>query len=254
MSDIFREVDEEYNKDRALEFWKKYGPAIIGGVAAIVAAVVLYSFWQSYSANQRAKQSDKFVAALELLENDTQPSEAARSFAELAESSSSGYKILSSFLHANSLTEAGQVEESLSVYEGIIVNSNADKVMRDLARVKAAYLVVDTASLDEMNGRVAALMDGKNPWRHSARQLIAIAAFREGDVERARTEFLRLLSDPGTPQNMRALAQEMLGVLGPVEPRTQVDTEPRTQADTQSSSEQIEPVPVESDGDVQDEP
>ncbi len=217
MSDIFREVDEEYNRDRALELWNKHGSAIIGGIVALIAVVVGYNFWQSYAANQQAKQSDRFVAALELLDsNNAQPQEAVRAFEELASSSGAGYKILSRFLQANALIEAGELEQALSVYESISVDSAADKVMRDLAKVKAAYLVVDSASLDEISGRVSGLADGKNPWRHSAQELIAIAAFREGNVERARVEFVRLLGDPGTPQNMRAIAQEMLGVIGPV--------------------------------------
>ena len=49
MSDVFREVDEEVRKDRALTLWNRYGRFLIGGVVGVVAATAAWQGWTQAS-------------------------------------------------------------------------------------------------------------------------------------------------------------------------------------------------------------
>ena len=41
MADIFNEIDEELRKDKAAEWWKQYGVAVIVGVSVITPSDVM---------------------------------------------------------------------------------------------------------------------------------------------------------------------------------------------------------------------
>ena len=45
MADIFREVDEEVRRDKALEFWSKYQNYLIGLAIVIVLATAGWRLW-----------------------------------------------------------------------------------------------------------------------------------------------------------------------------------------------------------------
>jgi hypothetical protein len=63
------------------------------------------------------------------------------------------------------------------------------------------------------------MREGSNPWRHSARELLAMAASKAGENEKARELYQELLSDRDTPPPMRQRAQMMLSLLdSPVQP------------------------------------
>ncbi|MEE8534520.1 MAG: hypothetical protein V3S45_00650, partial [Kiloniellales bacterium] len=53
-----------------------------------------------------------------------------------------------------------------------------------------------------------------NPWRHSAREISAVLAFRSGDREKAVELFTGLAKDASAPEGIRARAGEMLAAIG----------------------------------------
>ena len=83
MSDIFREVEEDVRRERLEKLWKQYGDYVIAGVAVIVVGVAGYKLWQHYEAQQLAKASVAYSAAIELSNGDRN-TEAAQVFAKIA--------------------------------------------------------------------------------------------------------------------------------------------------------------------------
>ena len=63
---------------------------------------------------------------------------------------------------------------------------------RDLAQGavegRAALILVNTASVDELKTRIGDLADPTSGWRHSAREILGLAAYRNGDLAGARTK------------------------------------------------------------------
>jgi hypothetical protein len=141
----------------------------------------------------------------------------------------------------------GRTEEALSAYDALSNNPTADELLRGLARVEAATLRVDTASWDEMKGRLDQLNSPENPWRHSARELLGLSAYRTGKPDDARRLFGELESDPETPGSLQDRAKKMLALLGNVgKSDGNTKKEPQSHENTQSQDGKTE------DGKAQD--
>jgi hypothetical protein len=64
-----------------------------------------------------------------------------------------------------------------------------------------------------MERRLKGLADPNSAWRFSARELLGLSAYRQGDMTKAEGQFSTLLSDPATPPNMRERANMMLALI-----------------------------------------
>ena len=86
----------------------------------------------------------------------------------------------------------------------------------ELARLRAAGLVLDTASYEDLQQRLKPITDGGGTYRHSAREMLALSAWRSGNVAAAR-QWLDLMANDGeTPQGMRSRADALQALLPPV--------------------------------------
>jgi hypothetical protein len=53
-----------------------------------------------------------------------------------------------------------------------------------------------------------------SPWRHSAREILALVAVRRGDAAKAADLYRKIADDQAAPQGLRARAAEMLAAVG----------------------------------------
>jgi hypothetical protein len=74
-------------------------------------------------------------------------------------------------------------------------------------------ILSDTLSPEELRSRIGDLADTGNPWRHSAREILGLAAYRTGDMTGARTYFSEIADDEESGQGVRQRAQLMLGLI-----------------------------------------
>lgn len=214
MSDdsIFREVDEAVRHDLLRALWAKYGVIAMTGAVLIIVGVSGYKFWNYWQAEQAAKNGGRFVGGITLLE-DKKTSEAVEVFKSLSSDAPSGYRILARFQLAAVYAKDGKKAEAVKLYEELAANSSVNSVQQGFAKIRAASLRVDEASFDEMLKRLEGQAVTGNPWRHSARELLGLSAYRTGDMSVAERYFNVMLSDQQTPQNMRRRAEMMLSLL-----------------------------------------
>lgn len=214
MSDdsIFREVDEAVRHDQLKALWDKFGLFVIAGAVLIVVGVSGYKFWVYWQAEQAAKAGGRFVGGITLLE-DNKNGEAAEVFKSLAEDAPSGYRILARFQLAAVYMKDGKSAKALKIYEDLASNSRVNDVQQGFATIQAATLRVDEAAFDEMRKRLDALAVTGNAWRHSARELLGLSAYRNGDMPVAERYFNVMLLDQQTPVNMRRRAEMMMSLL-----------------------------------------
>lgn len=214
MSDdsIFREVDEAVRHDQLRALWSKYGVIAMSGAVLIVVGVGGYKFWNYWQAEQAAKNGGRFIGGITLLE-DKKTSEAVEVFKSLSSDAPSGYRILARFQLAAVYAKDGNKAEAVKLYEELAKNSSVNAVQQGFAKVQAAALRVDEAPFEEMNKRLEGLAVTGNAWRHSARELLGLSAYRTGDMSVAERYFNVMLTDQQTPQNMRRRAEMMLSLL-----------------------------------------
>ncbi|WP_420405726.1 tetratricopeptide repeat protein [Nisaea sp.] len=212
MADIFREIDEELQQEKAARLWKRYGPYVIALAVLIVLGVGGYRFWLSYDATQKAAESARYEAAAQTLADD--PAAAAEAFGALAQDGNKGYAALAALRQAAALVEAGDVEAAVITYKKLADDQGTPVLFRDLARLLAVTHRIDSGDPAELSREIAALANTTGPWRPLAREAEALIALKAGDKAKAREILEALTADAETPGQLRARATELLSAIG----------------------------------------
>lgn len=209
---IFREIDEDLRNERYAQLWKKYGALVLIAALALVLGVAGFKAYESWQQRRAAAMGGKFNAALRLID-EKKPAEAEKALQDLAQGAPAGYRALAKFRLAAADAIAGRPDAAVKTFEDIANDRSIDDVLRGLARIRAAMLRLDTADWTEMQNRLNDLKGSASAWRFSARELLGLAAWKAGKLSEAEKEFLGLLGDRGTPQNMQKRAELMMALL-----------------------------------------
>jgi hypothetical protein len=212
MTDIFHEVEDDLRREKAKRLWARFGPYVLLAAVLIVVAVGGWRGWEYWREQQAAAEGDRFVAALNLA-NDNKHDEAIKALDEIAASGNGGYPVLASFRAASELAATKKTDDAVKAFDAIAAKGDTPALLKAMARLRAALLVVDTADLPAMQARVADLAAVGGPWRHSARELLGMTAWRVGDLPAARGYFQAIADDPETPQSMQSRTQLMLDLI-----------------------------------------
>ena len=211
MSEFFDEVDEEVRREQLKKLWERYSGLIVGGAILIVAAVGGwrgYQYWQSQLA---AEAGASFEVAAKLAD-DGKHAEAEAAFAKLASTAPSGYRTLAR-LRAAAETEQRDKQVAIKLYDDIAVDSSVGVNERDLAQLRAAGLLVDTAPYADIKQRLEPLAAQERAFHHSARELLAISAWRSNDSTAARQWIDLITTDSDTPATLRTRIEALRALL-----------------------------------------
>ena len=96
---------------------------------------------------------------------------------------------------------------AVNAYDEIAADKNAGQVIQDLAAVRAGFLLVDTAPYSEIRTRLEPLTAADRTFRHSAREILALSAWKSGDLTAARQWTDLIITDPQTPSGTRSRAE-----------------------------------------------
>jgi len=221
MTDIFREVDEEVRAEKLAAFWRRFGSLVLAVAALIVIGVGGWRYYLYRQASEAAAQSARFEAALQAARpqnGQVAPAKNAEaSFAAIEKNSTGGYALLSRFRVAAAQAEQDKVAGARA-FDAIAEDASVDPLLRDLARIRAAFSLVDTAPFEDLKTRIGALAEAGKPWRANAREILGLSAFRAGDLKTASDYFEKIALDAESPDPLRQRAQIMLGLVrgGPV--------------------------------------
>jgi hypothetical protein len=200
VTDIFNEVDEEVRRDQFKKLWDRYGIVVVVAAVLIVAGVGGWRGYQWWAATKAAEAGAAYDAAAELDEQG-KAAEAEAAFVKVAGDGTAGYRILARLRAAAAESDK---KKSVEAYDAIARDSSVGKTFQDLAAVRAGLLLVDTAPLAELIQRLEPAAAPKGAFRHTARELLALAAVRASDAAGAKRWFDDIQADPETPQGVRA--------------------------------------------------
>jgi len=213
VADIFQEVDEEVRRDQASLYWKKYGRYVIAVLVAIILGTAAHVGWREYDKRQRTKDSDAFIAAMELVRQG-KAGEAKEQFAALAGKAGTGYAMLSRFRAAAILGESGDLRGAAEAFDAISREGGVDGLYLRLADLYYVLYMIESGDPQTLAKRLEPLQADDGPWRYTARELSAVLAIRVGDTAKARSLYTQLADDTTAPAGLRARAAEMLRALG----------------------------------------
>ncbi|MEX3007887.1 tetratricopeptide repeat protein [Hoeflea sp. TYP-13] len=214
MSDdsFIREVDEELRSDRMKSIWKRFGKYIIGIAVLIVVGTAADRGYDYWTKSQASKSGDAFLAALNLAREGRQD-EALAALRALEKDGYGSYPALARMRAATVLADTGDHQAAISDFSTIGNDRSVPAAISDIARIKAAYLLVDYGSYDEVVAQVESLSVADNPMRHSAREALGLAAWKAGEFIQARKWFDQIIGDTGVPAGVTQRAQIMLDVI-----------------------------------------
>jgi len=212
MSDIFREVDEDLRREQYKRLWDRFGPYVIGLAVLIVAVTAGWRLWEYWQLRSAEATGDRFVAALTLAD-EGKHEEAIAALREVAADGSGLYPVLADFRAAAEKAATGDTEGAVEGFDAIAASSGTPDTIKPIARLRAALILVDTASLADLEDRIGDLAATGEPWRHSAREILGLAAWRVGDLETARKYYEQIAADQEKPADLQTRAQFMLALI-----------------------------------------
>jgi hypothetical protein len=199
--EFIREVDEEYRRDQLTQIWNRYNGVIIGIAILVVAAVGGWRYWEHYQQTQSQAAAAQYEDALRL-SRDEKSKEAETALETLAKDGSTGYGLLARFRLAAELGRQN-AENGASAYDALANDANVNPLWQDLARLRAAWLRIDTAEPAKLRPALERLAVPTNAWRHSARELLGLSGLKAGDMDYAGRWFDQIAADRETPQSLR---------------------------------------------------
>ena len=214
MSELFDEVDEEVRREQLKKLWDRYSIYIIGAALLIVAAVGGWRGYQYLEAKKAAEAGAAFDAALELSDQNKH-AEAEAAFDKLAASAPSGYRMLAR-LRAAAEVATRDPKAGAKLYDDIAADRSIGREQQDLARIRAAGLLLDTESYPNMLQRLESATRPEATFRHTAREMLALSAWRANDNAAARQWLDMIANDGETPSGMRSRAEALQALLPPV--------------------------------------
>lgn len=211
MSELFDEVDEEVRREQLKKLWDKYSIYLIALMVLIVAAVGGWRGYQYLEAQKAAEAGAAFEKAVELSDQGKH-AEAEAAFAELAAKAPSGYRTLAR-LRAAAEVSARDPKAAAKMFDDIAADRSVASEQQALARIRAAGLLLDTAGYADIQQRLEASTAAGSTFRHTAREMLALSAWRNGDMTAARKWLDAIAEDNETPPSMRSRAEALQALL-----------------------------------------
>ncbi|WP_398472071.1 tetratricopeptide repeat protein [Tardiphaga sp.] len=213
MSELFNEVDEDLRREQLKRIWEKYSLLIILVAVLIVGGV---GGWRAYSyleGKKAAEAGAAFDKASELSEQN-KPAEAEAAFTKLAAEAPAGYRTMARLRAAG---EAAKRDPAAAVklYDEVIADNTVGANEKDLARVRAGTLLVETAAYDALLAKLEPATSATGTYRHSARELLALAAWKAGNAADTRKWVEAISNDNDTPSSIRTRAESLQALLPP---------------------------------------
>jgi hypothetical protein len=214
VSELFDEVDEDVRRDQLKKLWEQYSIFIIAGALLIIASVGGWRGYEYVEARKAAEAGAAFDKAVELSEA-SKHTEAEAAFADLAARGPAGYRVLARLRMATEVASR-DAPAAAKLFDEIAADRSVGVAAQDLARIRAAQLLLETATYPNMKERLEAAAAPGATFRHTARELLALSAWRANDAAATR-QWLDLIANDGeTPPSLRSRAEALQALLPPV--------------------------------------
>lgn len=209
---FIREVNDELRSDQMKAVWTRFGGIIIGIAVLIVLGTVGkvgYDYWQEASSSQ---SGDTFLAALNLA-RENKSDEALAALTELEKDGYGSYPVLAQLRVATLQAQKGETDAAVAAFSEIGRDTRIPAALRDAARLRAAYLLIDAGTYEQVSSEVEQLAVPQNAMRHSAREALGLSAYKTGDYTKAKSWFQQIVDDAQSPRGIMNRAQMLLDVI-----------------------------------------
>ncbi len=211
MTDIFEEVEEQLRSERIKTIFLKGWPWLLGvGLACLLAALAYWGY-HAYRTGEASKASEAYASGLEALRKNDNAA-AYRQFEAAAKSSSRGYRALALMQQGAIRLDENRANDAVKLFDEA-AKVAPDAILGDMARLKSAFALMDTAPFGPIEQRLKPLTDAKRPYRVAAREALAMAEIKAGRLKEARDDFGVLRVMPDAPDATRQRAEMAIAAI-----------------------------------------
>ncbi len=210
------DLEEQEQLAEIRAWWDKWGNLITAAALVVAVAVVGWRAWSWYSDGKSADASVAYSALIKAVEiNDTQKIREASSL--LAEKfGGTTYGELSALLAAKAQAEGGDKASAKSKLEWA-VDKASDPLIRDLARLRLAALLIDEKSYDAAIKQLSTKpADAFVPRYADLRGDALVASGKPVEAKAAYKEAVEALAKDSGGQQMKGMVELKLDALGGV--------------------------------------
>ncbi len=209
MVDLFEEVEEQLRVEQYKQLGMKLLPWALGlviGILVIGGGYIGYNVWSTNRTSHAAESYEKALTTLQHGDNEG----AFAAFADIAQKGTPIYKYLALTQQAAIRQSQGRDQDAAALFTqsaDAAPKTPEGQIFADLARLKSARTLIDTAPYAEIEARLKPLTDRKRPFSMAAREDLAWAKLRAGKIQEARNDFVALTTAVDAPPAMTDRAQ-----------------------------------------------
>ncbi|WP_273787888.1 DUF2659 family protein [Bartonella grahamii] len=189
------EVNAEFRQEKALAFWRRYGFSIIGAAILFILMIVAYQIYHHQQIKKAGYIGDAFVKSLDFA--DTRHFDKAIKQLETVKISHfGGYPFLARLREASLLMEKGDIIKSVEIFDSVAADEKAPEILQKVAKIRAAYILVDTGTLADVEKRIKDMTSDTDPMHMSAREALGLAAYKADKMDEA-VYYFKKISEKG---------------------------------------------------------
>ena len=211
MSDIFREVDEEVQREKVETLWSRYQTPVFVIAGLIVAATGAWNYYVSEKTKAAEAANVRFMAAAALADAG-KSAEAIAGFEALAKDAPKGYATLARLRAAEEFGKTDKAK-AIELLDAIGDDNGVDPLTREVARLRSAVYALEAGDSEKSMLKLGPLMTSTGVFRFSAQEWTGLDALASQDYDEAERVFNLLLNDRDAPQSMRQRASAYQGLL-----------------------------------------
>lgn len=196
MSDesFIREVNEEIRQEKAKALWGSYGPYLILAAVLLVLATGVYQIYNYWETSKAGRIGDSFLISFDLA-NEHNFDEALKKLDDVEKSGFGDYPVLAELRQASIFMEQGDAAKAVAGFDKVAADKGAPEILKKVAKIRAAYILVDTGSFDDVERRVKDLANDVDPTRIMAREALGLSAYKAGKMDDARYYFQKIVDE-----------------------------------------------------------
>lgn len=211
IDELFEQVDQELEADRAHQFWREHQVHMVAALVALFAGLFAYAGWQQYRERRDQEAADRYRAVTVAMAAGQYTVSLAQLKQLGEEHGGHGYALLGELLAARSLAASGQEREAVARLQQVAEAAGGATYLRDLAYLQAAYLTV--ADREQCQGFLARIEEGSS-YQPLALELLGVMADQRGEAQEALTLYQKALLKAAPGSGVRERVQQRVERLG----------------------------------------
>lgn len=209
---LLREIADDVKNDELKSLWNKYGLLIILVVALALTAAVSFETFKNWVNRRNQEISNAYAVAISL-QNQGRLDESLNILQNITERTSGIYQDIAKLQIANIYFEQNKPQEAATLLEELSEDAG-NRQMQEIAALKlASYKLDSKAPAAEIKALLDPLADNDEANYNVARELLAMLAIRDGNIDEAKQQYEKIIGSPNISEGLKTRAQDMLSLL-----------------------------------------